>query len=225
MKKATPFLIAILILFVSSCETILSGNKISEGKIVYNIEYLDDENDNPLISLLPKTMEIKFKDNNTVTNIEGFFGTFKLRFISNLKKETNYSILRIMDKKYIQTVAFGEEPAGYEMPKFTIEKTDEITEIAGYECHVANVEIEGQETIKLYYTYDIKIKNPNANNPFSEIDGVLMGFQVKLTGINMKFEAKKVVGEIVDDTEFDIPSGYEEVTKEKLEGILLSFQN
>ncbi len=225
MKKTTPFILATLILFVSSCETILSGKKISEGKIVYNIEYLDDESDNPLISLLPKTMEIKFKNNNTVTNIEGFFGTFKLRFISDVETKTNYSILRIMDKKYIQTVAFGEEPAGYEMPDFTIEETNEKVEIAGYKCHVAIINSEGKEPIKLYYTYDIKIKNPNANNPFSEIDGVLMGFQVKLTGLNMKFEAKKVVEEIVDDSEFAVPDDYKEVTKEELEEILLSFQN
>lgn len=225
MKKTAPFLIAIFLLVsLTACENIMSGNKISEGKIVYEIEYLDDEKENPLISLLPKTMEIQFKENNTATNIEGFLGTFKMRLISDFEAEKNHAVLRIMDKKYIQTVDFGDIPAGYELEDFTIENTDEKAEIAGYKCKVALVKVEGKDPIKLYYTDAINIKNPNAGNPFHEIEGVLLGFQVKLTGLNMRFRAKKVVAQEVSPDQFIIPEGYEEVSKEKLEGILLSFQ-
>ena len=81
MKRNIKFLLITIttILFIS-CGNILSGEKIDEGKIVYKIEYLDDENDNPLISLLPKEMTIMFKDDNTVSRINGFFGTFKQIF-------------------------------------------------------------------------------------------------------------------------------------------------
>ena len=210
-----------------SCENILTGEQVDEGKILFKIEYLDDEKDNPLISLLPKEMTIIFKENNTVSHINGFFGTFKLTYITDSENKMNYSILRVMDKKYIYKVNDTEEPAGYnEMKDIRIEETEETDTIAGYLCHIAKAYCPqiSDKPINLYYTYEINIKNPNANTPYKEIDGVLLGFQVKLTGINMKFVAEKVIEAEIDNSEFNIPKGYEPISKEEMEEILTSFQ-
>ena len=229
MKRNIKFLLIITttILFFS-CNNILSGEKIDEGKIVYKIEYLDDESSNPLIALLPKEMTIMFKDDNTVSRINGFFGTFNLTYITDLEEDKSYSILRVLDQKYIYKVNGSEVSAGYnEMGDITIEKTNEKITIAGYECKVAKAICPqiSDEPIDLYYTDDIDIKDSNANNPFSEIEGVLLGFQIKLTGINMKFVAKKVVQLEIDNSEFNVPDGYKSITKEEMEEILIGFQN
>ncbi len=229
MKKNIPIIyivLAIIILSSSACETILSGKKISEGKIVYDIEYLDDSDENSLITLLPKTMTLKFKNNNTSSGI-GLGGLFSLSVISDLESKKSYTLLNIWGQKYIQTINAGEEPAGYNMPNFTIKETKEEIEIAGYKCHVALLDCENNEIeqIKLFYTKDINIKDSNSNNPFNEIDGVLMGFQLRLLDLNMKFKAKKVIEEKIDDSEFQIPDGYETVTKEEMENILKDFQD
>jgi hypothetical protein len=211
-----------------SCNDIFSGGRINEGSIVYEITYLDDEQDNPLIALLPKTMTTKFKDNNTLSTIEGFFGTFKLIYLSNYNDGLNYSILRILDKKYVYQFDTSQVPAGYnDMNNIKIEKTDEKVEIAGFKCNTVKAvcpEISTEPLI-IYYTEQIKILSPNSNNPFKEIQGVLMGFQVKIAGINMKFLAKEVIKEEIDDKEFVTPDGYNQVSKNELEEILKSFQS
>jgi len=228
LNKIFYFLAFIFVISSISCKNSIFSGRISEGTIIYEISYLDDEKDNPLISLLPKEMTIKFKDNNSISYIEGFFGTFKLIYLTNYTEGKNSSILRILDKKYIYTVDTSQVPAGYnDMENLTIEKTDETIEIIGYDCNIAKCICPAisKDEILIYYTYDIKIENPNTNNPFKEIDGVLMGFQVKLAGINMKFIAKEVIKEVVDDSEFVIPEGFTSVSKTELEEVLQSFQN
>lgn len=211
-----------------SCNEIFTGGKISEGSIVYEITYLDDEEDNLLIALLPKTMTTKFKNNNTISIIEGFWGTFRLIYLSDFSTGQNYSILRILDKKYVYQFDTTQLPAGYDaMENIKIELTNDKTEIAGFTCKsaLAHCPEISAEPLTIYYTNEIKISSPNTNNPFKEIDGVLMGFQVKLAGINMKFLAKEVIEEIVDEDEFVMPDDYKQVTKSELEDILVSFQS
>ncbi len=221
------FLLTSLTLLTACKQSIFSG-KIDEGTIVYEISYLDDEEDNPLISLLPKEMTIKFKNNSSISYIEGFFGTFKLVYLTDYKTATNSTILKVMDKKYIYSVDTAQLPAGYaEMENIELQKTEQRIEILGYDCKVAKFvcpAISDQE-LYVYYTDEIAIKSPNTNNPFRELDGVLMGFQVKLTGINMKFIAKEVIEEKIEDTEFELPEGYKQVSKKELEDILQSFQS
>lgn len=227
-KHYRIFLLFILItVILSSCKEIFTGGRISEGSIVYEITYLDDEKDNPLIALLPKTMTTKFKDDNTLSEIEGFFGTFKLIYLSRFETGQNYSILRILDKKYMYQFDTAQPPAGYEnMDDFKIIKTEETIQIAGYNCKVAKLDCKTlcPEPLDIYYTNEINIESPNSNNPFKEIDGVLMGFQVKLAGINMKFLVKEVVKEEISDDEFNVPEGYTTVSKTELEDVLNSFQ-
>jgi len=225
--------IFLLLIFIAiscfSCKEIFNGGRISEGSIVYEITYLDDEKDNPLIALLPKTMTTKFKDDNTISTIEGFFGTFRLIYLSKYKEGINYSILRILDKKYMYQFDTAQPPAGYDMSmdKLKITVTDQKIQIAGFNCNIATALCPAisNEPLTIYYTDDINIEKPNSNNPFKQIDGVLMGFQVKLAGVNMKFIASEVIKEEIDDSEFIVPDGYNLVTKIELEDILKSFQS
>jgi len=228
-KSKISFYALLLIIGVLNvtCNNSIFTGKIKEGTLVYEISYLDDESENPLISLLPKEMTIKFKNNNTISYIEGFFGTFKLMYITDYESGKNSSVLRILDKKYIYSADTSQLPAGYnDMENIKITKLDSTVNIIGYKCKVARCYCPAisKDDLMIYYTYDIKIKNPNSNNPFKDIDGVLMGFQVKLAGINMKFIAKEVIKEEVSDSEFVAPEGFKSVSKSELEEVLKSFQ-
>ena len=97
--KTLLFILAFLLSQIS-CNN-LSNKRISEGEIVFNIEYLDNERENPLIALLPKKMHTVFKDNSSYSLIVGFFGTFKIINIVNYKKKKTYSLFQILDKKYV----------------------------------------------------------------------------------------------------------------------------
>lgn len=218
--------IVLISFFLYSCNNTFTEKKIDEGKIIFDIEYLDDEEDNYLIALLPSTMTLKFKDNNTISKIEGFFGAFRLVYISNLKEGKNYSLLRVMDQKYMYKADTVEQPFGYnQMLDISFKYLDDTTSIAGYFCNIAEAYCPAisDKPLMLYYTHDIDIASPNTNTPFKEIQGVLLGFQVRLSGINMKFIANEVVPEEIADEEFLIPDGYKIVSKKELEKVINSF--
>lgn len=213
---------------LSSCKNMMTSKNINEGIIEFEVTYLDDERQNPLIALLPTNMTLKFKDNSTVSHIEGFFGTFRLTYISDSKKGINASLLKVLDKKYIYEVDTTQQAFGYEaMRNLKIENTGKTKLVAGYACQEAKFICEeiSKEPLMIYYTNEIEISNPNTNNPFRQINGVLLEFQVKLNDINMKFVAKKVKRENIEDKDFEVPAGYLKVTKAEMEKILESFNN
>jgi hypothetical protein len=73
------------------------------------------------------------------------------------------------------------------------------------------------DTINLYYTNEIQLLHPNLNNPFKEIDGVLLEFSVTLAGIEMKFIANKIRSISVEEKRFSLPEGYLSITEEQMQ--------
>jgi GLPGLI family protein len=220
------FIITTITLTIASCTERKQHNNISEGEIEYYIEYLDNDNENPLIMLLPKKMTTLFNNNSSCTLIEGFLGTFKLTYVSNSLINQNYSLFQIMDKKYYYQAGANELSFGYEkMEDLKIVFTDVEKKIAGYNCNQAIASFPGGQynDIEIFYTKEINLKKPNQNNPFRQIDGVLMEFTVNLMGINMKIKTKKVHRKKIKPEIFEIPKGYSRVTLEEMEKIVSSF--
>ena len=218
--------IALTFLATISCKSLADFGKIHEGKIVYAIEYPKEEGQTSLVSLLPETMEMKFKNNNSVINITGFMKVFNLIYISNFKTRTNYSMFRIMNQKMMYKADFSEYPFGYKtMQDLKLTYTDDTLTICGYKCKkiLAYCPEASPLPYELYYTNDIGIKSPNTNTPYRNIDGVLLSFQVRLNNISMKMRAVEVVSEDVDDAEFIIPDDYQSVSREELEAFVDSY--
>ncbi len=230
MQKRYVFLTSIFVIFfIAGCSL---SEKPKQGKIVYSIEFLQDENQMPIIALLPKEVTAYFKGDQTSTVIDGFWGTFEIRFITDYRLGKNYTYLRIMNKKYVYEADTNTTPPGYEeMGNIKIvlneEKGNYDTVINNLNCYKALVysPIFGDKPAEFYYTYDIDIKNPNANTPFYKIKGVLVAFQVRLVGIDMKFKIKQIDLNPVDDKYFQLPSKgtYESMTKDELEKLFKSF--
>jgi len=216
---------AVAILFIS-CSHSFRSNDAKEGCIVYDISYIDSEENNPLISLLPANMTLNFKDNNTITKIEGYLGIFRFSYLCNAKLHQSGTLLQILDKRYIYIDKEGAMGFGYNaLDGMQINKTDETKEIIGFKCKKAIVTYNDPtpKTVELYYTDEIAIENPNANNPFKDIDGVLLQFEVKMNNIGMKFKANRLEKIKIKDMEFEIPKGYKKITKEKMAEIMNSF--
>ena len=231
MHKIAGFLSKIMlfsvILLCVKCSSKQSPKKINEGRIVYKIEYHAPEN-NVLVPLLPEKIEMKFKNSNTVININGFMGTFSLNYIAKPNNNKSYSLMRIFDKRYFidgdsTTLAFGYSS----MKNIKIVKTDDTVRIANLLCHkaLAYCKEVSEKPFNIYYTYDINIKSPNANNPFKELDGVLLGFEVVLCGIDMKMTALEVVKEKNSDTIFSLPDGYRQISTAEMEDMIKQYNN
>ncbi len=206
-------------IIINSCD-ISVGGKFDQGIIEYDLKYLEDENKNPIISLLPTTMTFQFKDENLSQSVEGWMGIFKMGGIYNAEDQTTTAFLKIMADKYIYQ---GNSAFGYnEYPDMQIEYVDETKEIAGIKCKKANITIPGGEIeqFSVYYTDKIKLEKANLFNPFKEIPGVLLEFQYEMFDITTSLTATKIEQVEVDDAIFEVPSGYKKVSKEEMEEVI-----
>jgi len=223
MRIKLIYIVSIILIFYSCKNSFFSG-KVDEGTIQYDIVYLDDSKSNPLISLLPTEMTLKFKKNNYITKIEGWMGIFSMAGIYNVTKQTNSALLKIMNEKYHYETDLNGEAFGFDpMPAFKVEQTSVTKVIANYNCKKALIKFEDNSVWKdfeIYYTDEIGLDNPNKNNPFSEIKGVILDYRMSFQKIKMSLIATKIESIEVPDEEFDIPVGYSKVPKEKMEEVI-----
>ena len=226
MKYLSLLLIVIIFIF-SSCENIpmLSLGK-KEGTIKYKITYLDTAAVKNMLDLLPSTMNYLFKDDNTKIKIG--VGIFSSAYISNIDKAISITLLKIMYVRYLYEEKISEKSVLFEnIPGMKVDiKENETKKIAGYKCQKATISFPGtdKKPYDVYFTKKIKIKNPNQNNPYKEIDGVLLDFQLKLLGLDMRFTADSVNFNKVKEDEFEIPKDYKKVNKPKIEETLNSLK-
>jgi len=222
--KAFKYISFLFVLFLqtitTSCNNGSSDKRITEGEIEYEIKYLDDIRANPLIAILPTRMKTIFKDNSTKSLIEGFM--FKFAYITNHEKGQNITLFQIIDKKYSYLADTSEVPFGYHANnKIKIIFTDKEKTIAGLKCnHAYTVFTNTHDTLEVYYTNEISIENPNCNNPYKQINGVLMEFSVKMLGINMRFIGNSIKHKKVDTEIFNLPEGYNLVSKTEMGNII-----
>jgi hypothetical protein len=103
-----------------------------------------------------------------------------------------------------------------------IEPTDETRTIVGLECKRSIVRLgDTGESFDIYYTNDIKLADPNMTNPYKKIDGVLVEFQLSLSGLKMKFTAEKFENQTNNSNkELVVPKNSIEVTRDQMTQII-----
>jgi GLPGLI family protein len=225
MKK--PLLIAfascIYIFGLTSCSN-TNEKFISEGAIEFDAAVVDPEH--PMASLAPSKMTIKFKDNKSCAEMSAGMGLFSTSFISDPEKKTLTQLVKLLNKKFSLIQNELEVKKENESYPLTITPTKETKIIAGYNCNKVHVKVNddmGSE-YDVYYTKDLNIKNPNFANPFSALDGVLMEYQMKKFGLEMKFTAKAVKQEDVDESCFELPADYKPVSQQEMNELFLGLQ-
>ncbi|MBN2212648.1 MAG: hypothetical protein JW723_00260 [Bacteroidales bacterium] len=184
------FLLAIIL---SGCTKHEPAGIYEKGRIEYRITYLENSLDHISPNLLPKKMKLEFNQELSVNVIEGFMGVFKLNNITHFKQKRCSTLLEVLNKNYIYYGKRGDEMCCFEdMADMHIEYTGETRKIAGLTCQKAIISMGGNsESFEVYYTNDIKLVHPNVSNPYKKINGVLVDFQLTLSGLKMKFTAEK----------------------------------
>ncbi|HOU99002.1 MAG TPA: hypothetical protein PLP65_09170 [Bacteroidales bacterium] len=224
IKKLLKYLIPVgAYLIFHSCSVDSFSGKLSEGTIEYDMIYLQDEKENPLISLLPTTMTLKIKENNSIQKIEGWMGVFQMAGIA--KRDDNYkaAYLKIMGEKYVFETTMDGPSFGFdEYKNMKLEPCDSVKTIAGYKCKAYNVFLNdsAKAAFTIYYTDEIHLDNPNCNNPFQQVKGVLLDYQMNFQKIPVHIQAKKVIKEDIADDEFIVPDGFQKVSKDKIQEVI-----
>lgn len=219
MRIKTVITIALIFTLLNSCKKVQHKERIKEGYIEYDIEYLDKNMDTFMKGLLPKKMTIKFKNNNTLNKIEGFSGIVSFTHIQNFKEKKNITLVKVLNKKYKYVEKINDKSLFFEdLPNMQIELQDTVVEICGFKSKKAKVTIpeSNVDPFFIYYTDDIIINNVNAQTPFKSVKGVLLEFQLKLYDMPMRLTARKVQEAEVSADDFEIPEGYASINKKTM---------
>jgi GLPGLI family protein len=220
----------LLLLACGFCGCIRNQNagKVSEGVIEYHVGYLQPDTPSGMsTSFLPRKMTMKFRKNIAVNSITGFLGMFELVNYADARKMTNTTYLKAGENKFSYTSNVSDPLCCFDpYDKMTIEMiADSFKTIAGYRCMkaIAHFPGTGNEDFDIYYTQDIAIHKPNMNNPFKDIDGVLMEFNLRISHIDMHITAMDVQARPVNSEEIAFArNGFKEISKKSMDTILLS---
>ena len=72
------------------------------------------------------------------------------------------------------------------------------------------------DTINILYTESFHIKEPNRTNPYKDVNGVLVQFNVPISKLEMQFKAKTVKYQEVPSDEFEVPEDYRAIPRDKM---------
>jgi len=220
-------IIIISIITNISCQRKQTDNIQYKGILTYKINYLQT-NINSTISkkLLPQKMVLEFDNNYSVITLEGFIGFFKLVNIINFKTKRCTTILEILGKKYL---SFGEKNSKIccfdAMKNMRIIKTGEKTILHGLNATKAIIQLP-DEIFEVYYTTDIGITNPNFNNDYKDIDGVLLDFRLKMEGTYMHLKVDKFeIINLKEPINIKLPDRYTVITRKQMNEIMKKLLN
>lgn len=225
MKKRLLFLLfpGILIMFLASCGS--SDEKfLSEGVIEYDASVVDQNN--PMANLAPSKMSFRFKNNKACAEMSAGMGLFSTSFISDPETKSLTQLVKLLNKKFclVQNAEdIKRENAAYPLE---ITPTKETKMIAGYKCLKSHVKVKDDSGIEfdIFYTKDLNIKDPNFCTPFFEVDGVLLEYQMKKFDLEMKFTAKSIKCDDIEDATFELPADYKKISQQEMNELFQGLQ-
>lgn len=207
------------LLFASKCED--DAGTVSEGIITYDISYPRPIEDKWMEKLMPSEMEMQFKNNNINTELTFGLGMIKIGYITNTEDKHLHEMLKFMRNRNVSHRGVPQvEDLIAQIPEHKIELLPDTKSIVGFLCHKAKVKVDSPTepySYDLWYTNDIKIKDPNWCTPFKSIPGVLMEYRVERFNVIMHFTAIDVEKAEIQDTEFLVPKKYTEISIEDME--------
>ncbi len=200
--RSTFLLLTLTTVFASCSDT----SKIKEGKISYAVDYPNHKDNFFLYSILPKEMELKFKDGKMQSLIK--------------KVDLQNALLVDCNKKQVMAYfQYGTEAFSVKLQPSDIQQmlsdqkdysivfTKDEKEILGFNAKkaVATCKTDKKDKIELWYTEDIELKNSNWYNPFKEVPGVLLEYAIDRYGIRMEFKAKKFDDSSLSKRDLELP--------------------
>jgi len=222
--KIISIILFSITMFLYSCNK--EKTDVDEGVIKYKITYLEDESTNPVISIMPKSLIMRFKDNSVIMEVEGWLGIFKSSFIKNRNDSQAVTLLKMLNKKYCYCGQGKDGYIGFDAyNNIKIIHDDSTKNILGFNCkHAKAVLSDKNIEFDIYYTDKIKIKNPNKFTPYQNIQGVLMDFQIEMNGLPMHLTATEFKPVNIDDKIFKVPEGYKNVERQEIDKIFSSIE-
>ncbi|HAW52754.1 MAG TPA: hypothetical protein DCX54_10580 [Flavobacteriales bacterium] len=208
-----------LVVLIAGCEGLKKDGRLSEGIIEYNVSYPKLDPNSVLIELLPTKMTLFFKDDLFKTDLSAGFGMFRMNVIVRNDDKKVSQMVKLINDRFV--VNYDEEAAiesNRQFPEIRLEHTGNLKTIAGYQCKEAIVTVlnDSNETYSIYYTDQIKLLESNWFTQYTELEGVLMEYQVERYNLCSRFTASKVTATEIDDDVFSVPEEYKEIEEQEM---------
>ncbi len=197
---------------------------LSEGIVEFDAKVIDLSH--PMATMAPKKMVLKFKNDKSIVEMDAVMGLFSTSFISNPSEHTLIQQVKLLNKKFALVQKMNDIKIENENYPLELIPTKETKIIAGYNCKKVHVKVKNEtnDEFDVFYTNDLNIKNSNFANPYSQIDGVLMEYQMKKFGLEMRFTAKSVSKKEIDDDLFKLNKEYKITSQAEMNEIFLGMQ-
>ena len=198
------FIVVILAVTGYSCKE-KGGKYIDQGEIHYNIDYIGNFGSVPK-EFMPKNLVVSFKNDKILFEMVSGFGNSGIRNLSNPEKKIFDTYFSLFTLKYFYSAEPGELFPGFDaMDGMILKKTSKSSVICGFNCKNMEVTFPSsrEKVYEVWYTNEIKVKNPNASTPFNQIDGVLMSFFFFLGPTELHFNAETVYKKEIPDITFE----------------------
>ena len=204
----------ILLLAIALLPQLINAQKVFEGFVNYQIEYLSVPDEvKGFESMLPQEMT-KYMSGSKMRVEQTIMGEGTQIVISDSDANTGTVLMNVLGTQ-IAMVIDGDEMADAkeEKKKQKVKITKETKKIAGYKCKKAIVEMEGMDApVIVWFTNEFK----SSIEDYNKIDGLVLSYTSLAEGMQMRLTAEVVQKEGVDSSMFEIPDGYDVVTQDEL---------
>ncbi len=221
MKKLTSILF-ILTLLISLSVNAQKKAKPFTGVISFNISFEGRELEPNEKAQMPTEIKTYYgKDNLIRTDQISAMGS--VSSISNTATNESTVLFDMMGQKMAVKSTKKEYDESVKDLKYDVTYTDDTKTILGYKCKKAIVKDKDGKEMTVYYTQDINVNNPNANNPaFKDIKGVALEYTQPTADedLTLHLTAKEVKKSKVKKSMFTIPAGYKTITKEEFKSMI-----
>jgi GLPGLI family protein len=190
---------------------------MNEGKFIFEISYPGSEMSDQQLAMMPTEMVMYIKKDKSRMEMSMGMGMTTV-VISDNKAKVATTLMDVMGNKIATKSTEADiEKQNADQGDFKVQITDETKTIAGYTCKKAVVTDNEGESSDIYFCEDIKLEGGNwSQKQFKDINGFPLMYSFKQRGMNMQMTATKIIDEKVDDSKFNIPSDYKEMTQEEM---------
>lgn len=222
MIRSTPFPIALvpaLLMLFHGCGTTGFFNRLDEGVIEYALTFPDYDPNGIMAGMLPERSQLTFREGRQLAELSAGMGLFRTAMVTDDEHRTLDYRMSMMGKRIAADMKARDlDVFVAESGKPTIIYTNDRDSIAGYPCRraIAIFDRIDHPEIELWYTDRIDLKEPNWYNPFVEVPGVLLRYEVQHYGLRMRLTAISVKPGKVDAAKFAPSTEHQQVPPEVL---------
>lgn len=202
-----------LTLIIISC----GDKKVTEGKIIYTIDYPDIDKKQQSITymLLPKKQSVTFDKDNIKIKVKK--AMFDLSIVTGTNRDYFFSELIFDGSKFIDLKGEDAEKLLDYIPKYELEFTNEEDTLLGFKIKKVLASHPDIGTTEAWYTDDIQLNNANWYSPYRDLEGMLMKYEVKQFGVKMTFTASSFESIDGDSSLFKTQKGGDKIDLEQFQ--------